>query len=77
VEVDWLHLEKGRRWHWSRTCEGHAGGEGPEVLGAEVFSMRQETVVRHGKEQSPKEGFHRGPALLRSTKRTEEEGGKF
>jgi hypothetical protein len=27
----------------------HAGGEGPEVLGGEVFSTRQETVIRHDK----------------------------
>jgi hypothetical protein len=27
----------------------YVGGEGPEVLGGEMFSMRQETVARHGK----------------------------
>jgi hypothetical protein len=27
----------------------YARGEGPEVLGGEVFSTRQETVLRHDK----------------------------
>jgi hypothetical protein len=34
-----------------KNCNGMelVGGEGPEDLGGEVFSMRQDTTVRHGK----------------------------
>jgi hypothetical protein len=36
-------------WLWLWTLKAHAGGKGPEVLGGEVFSVRRETVARHGK----------------------------
>jgi hypothetical protein len=39
--------------HWSGISKGHTGGEGPEALGGEMFSMRQETVAIHGKKLRP------------------------
>jgi hypothetical protein len=35
--------------YWSGIRKEHAGGEGAEALDGEVFSMRQESVARHGK----------------------------
>jgi hypothetical protein len=33
--------------HWSGSLKRHTGGEGPEVLGREVFPIEKETVATH------------------------------
>jgi hypothetical protein len=51
--------------HWIGTHKGHAEGEGPEVLGGEVFSMRQKTVARHGKKSRHWQRIESNGRLLR------------